>query len=222
MNEYLFRKATEKDIPFLANVVIAAEKGTSDKLSFSTLFNLPEDKAKNLIVAMFEEEIDGCELSLSSFLVAEHNGETVAASGAWIEGFEGSMPSQILKSNLISYIFEKESIEFLITKSHIIKDILIEREPMTLQFEYMHISDKHVGKGIDVELVRKNEERALAKYPALQKAQCQVFKNNIFAVKMALKQGYKIIRSYRSDNSEIFDYIPFNEKLLMEKVFKKQ
>ena len=221
MHEYVIRNATKNDIPFLADVVIAAEKGGSDKLSYSTLFNLTEEKVKDLIIAMFEEEIDGCELSFSSFLVAEYNSESIAASCAWIEGFEGSLPSQILKSNLISYVFENESINFLKTKSHIIKDILAERELMTLQFEYLHIVDQHIGKGIDLKLVKKNEENALAKYPALQKAQCQVFKNNIFAVKMALKKGYKIVKSYKSYNTDILDYLPFNEKLLMEKVFEK-
>jgi len=221
MNEYLIRNATQKDIPFLADAVIAAEKGNSDKLSFSTLFNLPEEKVKDLLVAMFEEEIDGCEFSLSSFLVAEYNGEVIAASGAWIEAFEGSMPSQILKSNLISYIFEKESIEFLKTKSHIIKDILIEREPMTLQFEYLYVINQHMGKGIEVKLVSKQEENALAKSPSLQRAQCQVYKNNIFAVKIALKQGYKIVKSYKSDKQDIFDYLPFNEKIIMEKLLSR-
>ena len=32
MNEYIIRKAALKDISFLADIVIAAEKGNSDKL----------------------------------------------------------------------------------------------------------------------------------------------------------------------------------------------
>lgn len=77
MNEYLIRKAKAADIPFLADVVIASEKGMSDNLSFTTLFNIPEDRAKELIINMFEEEIDGCELSLSSFIVTEYNGQPI-------------------------------------------------------------------------------------------------------------------------------------------------
>lgn len=217
MDEYIYRKATLNDIPYLAEAVISAEKGISDKLSYATLFNIPETRVKELLIAMLEEEIDGCELSLSSFLVAECDGEIAGALSAWIEGFDGSMPSQILKSNLISYFFDKESIEFLKTKSHIIKDILIERAPMTLQNEYLHIGEKYVGKGIDAELVKKHEEIALAKYPSLQKAQCQVFKSNIFAVKVSMKNGYKIVKSYKSSNDDILQFLPFNEKLLMEK-----
>ncbi len=221
MEGYQIKAAVKNDIPFLTDTVIAAEKGRSDKLSYSTLFNVSESRAKELIMAMFEEEIDGCDLSISSFLVVEHNGEVVAALGSWIECFEGSLPSAILKSNLILHTYEKESIEFFKTVSHIIKDIFIEREPLSLQFEYIYISPAHLGKGLDTELFKKSEEIALAKYPGLQKAQSQLFKNNILAVIVLKKKGFNVVKSYKSNNTEILNYIAFNEKMLMEKILEK-
>lgn len=221
MNEYLIRKARVSDIPFLADVIIAAEKGMSDRLSFSTLFNLPENKVRELIISMLEEEVDGTELSLSSFIVTEYHGEPISGSGAWIESLGGNLPSKILKSNLISYTFEKESIDFLQTKAHIIKDVLVDREPLTLQLEYFHISNEHLGKGLDTVLMEKIEENALAEYPQLEKVQCQLFKNSIFAIKILLKHGFTIVRKYKTDNEDIFDYLPSNEKYLMEKILKK-
>ena len=219
MSEYLIRKAKPSDIPFLADVVIASEKAMSDRLSFTTLFNKPEEEVKQLIIQMFEEEVDGCELSLSSFIVTEFEGQPISGSGAWIEGFNGNMPSGILKSNLISYTFGKESIEYLKTKSHIVKDVMIDREPMTLQLEYFHIKNEHLGKGLDDLLMKRIEEKALAEYPELKKVQCQIFKNSVFSIKILLRHGFKITGSYKSDNDEIFDYLPFNVKLLMEKEF---
>jgi ribosomal protein S18 acetylase RimI-like enzyme len=221
MNEYLIRKAKASDIPFLADVIIAAEKGMSDRLSFSTLFNLPENKVRELIISMLEEEVDGTELSLSSFIVTEYQGAPISGSGAWIEGLGGSMPSKILKSNLISYTFGKDNIEFLQSKVHIIKDVLVDREPLTLQLEYFHISNEHLGKGLDSELMKKIEENALAEYPELEKVQCQLFKNSIFAIKILLKHGFTIVKKYKADNEDIFDYLPSNEKYLMEKILKK-
>ncbi len=220
MNEYLIRKAIAADIPFLADVVIASEKGMSDRLSFTTLFNKSEEETKKLIIQMFEEEIDGCELSLSSFIVTEFEGKPVSGSGAWIECFHENMQSGILKSNLISYTFGKESIEYLKTKSHIVKDVLIDREPMTLQLEYFHIKDEHLGKGLDAALMDRIEQNALAEYPELKKVQCQIFKNSVFSIKILLRHGFKIVGSYKSGNEEIFDYLPYNEKLLMEKILK--
>ncbi len=219
MSEYLIRKAKPSDIPFLADVVIASEKAMSDRLSFTTLFNKPEEEVKQLIIQMFEEEVDGCELSLSSFIVTEFEGQPISGSGAWIEGFNGNMPSGILKSNLISYTFGKESIEYLKTKSHIVKDVMIDREPMTLQLEYFHIKNEHLGKGLDDLLMKRIEEKALAEYPELKKVQCQIFKNSVFSIKILLRHGFRIVGSYKSDNDDIFDYLPFNVKLLMEKEF---
>ena len=210
MSEYLIRKAKPSDIPFLADVVIASEKAMSDRLSFTTLFNKPEEEVKQLIIQMFEEEVDGCELSLSSFIVTEFEGQPISGSGAWIEGFNGNMPSGILKSNLISYTFGKESIEYLKTKSHIVKDVMIDREPMTLQLEYFHIKNEHLGKGLDDMLMKRIEEKALAEYPELKKVQCQIFKNSVFSIKIMLRHGFRIVGSYKSDNDDIFDYLPFN------------
>ncbi|HEY5122179.1 MAG TPA: GNAT family N-acetyltransferase [Ignavibacteria bacterium] len=219
MNEYLIRKATKNDLPFLADAVIAAEKGISDKLNYSTLFNLSEKEVKDLIIAMFEEEVDGCEFSVSSYLVTEYNGEPVATFGAWIECFKGCMPSKILKSNLINYTFGKESIEFLKTKSHIVKDIMTERDPLTLQFEYLFVSESHRGKKLAHDLIEKLEENAISIYPALKKGQFQLFKNNVRIISLFGKHGYKVVKSYKSNNIEIFNYLPSDEKYIMEKEF---
>jgi len=217
MNDYVIRKAMKSDIPFLADAVIAGEKGVTDKLNYSTLFNLPEKKVRDFIIAMFEEEVDGCEFSLSSYLITEYNGEPAAGFGAWIECFDGCMPSKILKSNLISYTFGKESIEFLKTKSHIVGDLIVERDPMTLQFEYLFVSEEHRGKKLADGLIRKLEENAISKYPALRKVQFQLFKNNSRIVKLFERHGYKVVKSYKSNNPEILNYLPSDEKYVMEK-----
>ena len=111
MDEYLIRKAIPGNIPLVADVIIASEKWRSENLSFTTLFNVPENEVNALIISMLEEEIDGCELTLSSYYGNEYKKEPVSGSSPWIEGFGGCMPSKILKSNLISYTFGKESIE---------------------------------------------------------------------------------------------------------------
>jgi hypothetical protein len=219
MNDYIIRRAIKSDIPFLAEGVIAGEKGVSDKCNYSTLFNLSEKQAKEYIIAMFEEEVDGCEFSLSSFFVTEFDGEPVAAFGGWIECFEGCMPSKILKSNLINYTFGNDSIEFLKTKSDIVKDLAVEREPMTLQFEYLYVSDNHRGQHLPDGLIVTIEKNALETYPELRKCQFQLFKNNARIIKLFGKHGYQVVKSYKSNNSEILNYLPSDEKLVMEKEF---
>jgi hypothetical protein len=217
MNDYLLRKATVEDIPFLAEAVISAEKGNSDKLSYSTFFNLSEEQVKDYIIKMFEEEIDGCEFSVSSYLVYEYNSEPVATLGGWIECFASNSPSKILKSNLILHTFSKESIEFLKTNSDIIKNIQAEREPMTLQIEYCHVSENHRGQHLMLGLMKQHEENALSVFPSLKKIQTQVFSNNYPSLKACEKLNFKITKSHKSDSKEILNYLPSDEKYILEK-----
>ncbi len=216
MGDYTIRKALEKDIPFLAEVVIAAEKGNSGTLSYATLFNFSEEKVKDLIISMFEEEIEGCEFSLENYLIVEHEGKPVASFGAWIEGLDGTA-SKILKSNLISFTFGKDAIEFLKSKQDIIKDILTEREPLTLQFEYLFVSKLHRGKKLGDMLIKEHEAQAKLLYPELKKAQVQMFKNNANAIYVYERNGFKLEKSSQSNHPEVLDYLPCNEKWIMEK-----
>jgi len=220
MDTYILRKATQNDIGFLTEVVIAAEKSNSNKLSYATLFGVSEEQAKQHIAAMFDEEIEGCELSFESFVIAEHDGKPVAAFGAWIEGVDDETPSKILKSNLIGYTFGREAVEFLKTKAHIIKDLITEREPNTLQFEYLFVSDAHRGKNLSNGIIQKLEELAKERYPQLHKAQVQLYANNASAIKVYERNGFSAASSHESNDPEILNYLPFNEKIIMEKTYK--
>ena len=44
-----------------------------------------------------------------------------------------------------------------------------------------------------------------------------MFKNNIAAIKTYKKNGFKVKKSYRSNSKEILNYLPYEEKYLMEK-----
>jgi len=78
MDNYKIRKATLEDIDFLVEAIIAAEKGASDTLSYTAIFGLTEEKTSDYIKSMLEEEIDGCELSVSSYMVVEKDQNIVA------------------------------------------------------------------------------------------------------------------------------------------------
>ncbi|HRG59206.1 MAG TPA: GNAT family N-acetyltransferase [Bacteroidia bacterium] len=217
MNEYQLRPANENDIEFITEVIIAAEKGNTNLLGFSTLFNLSETEVRKAIESMLGEEIDFCEFSISSFYIVTYNNIPVAAFGGWIEAMPGEMPSKILKSNLLGYTLSKESIAFLKTKSDIIKDTLIEREEGCLQLEYLYVNYNHRGKGLPTLLINALIERAKTTNPLLKKVQVQTFRNNENAIKVYLKNGFKITQTALSHHPEIFNYLPHNEKILLEK-----
>lgn len=215
--ELKLRSAISGDAAFIAETIMGAEKSQSDKLSLCTVFNLDEEKIHSLILKMLDEEIDGCEFSLSSFLILESGGRPVAAIGGWIEGLTDEMPSRILKSNLIAYTFPKESLQFARTKSDIISGIQIDRENMALQIEYVYISPDFRNKKLGDLLLQEHFRKARQTCPALKKAQVQVFKNNTAAIKLYERNGFTISKSFVTSHPDALTYLPFSEKLLMEK-----
>ena len=217
MSSYILRQANNEDIPFLAKTIMEAEKSGTEKFSFSTLFNKNEKEALQLIEQMLEEEIVGCEISINSFKVIKFDGKVVAAFAGWIETFDTEITSGLLKSNLIGYTFGKESIHFFMGKSNLLKEIQIKREPKTLQLEYLYVLPEYRGKKLTNELINKHINDARNLFLHLKKVQVQVFKNNSGAIKVYENCGFKITKVFKSKNEEILDYLPSNEKYLMEK-----
>ena len=218
MSEYIFREAKASDIPFLVEVIIESEKSGSDTIGLAKTFNIDEQDLRKYLTQMLEEDIDGCEFSVSSFLVAEYEGFPVAASGGWVEGEnEDNLPSAILKANLLSYVLPRECLSQLSNISEIIKDLQIEREPHTLQLEYAYTKPEHQGKCLGWDLAEKIWEKARLQDNMVKKSYSQVFENNIIAIKGNQVLGYKTIKRFESKNPEILNYFPHNIKLLMEK-----
>ncbi|NNE16647.1 MAG: GNAT family N-acetyltransferase [Saprospiraceae bacterium] len=215
---YTLRIATLSDINFIAKVIIEAEKSGSDKIGIATVFNLTESELQNYLVEILDEEIDGCEFSFSSFVIAEFNGQPVAAFGGWIENEnENNQPSAILKSNLIGFVFPKEKLLALKKNQEIIKDILIDREPHTHQLEYAYVDEEHRGHGLTNRIINQLLEIAKKKNPNLKKSQVQVYANNSSAIKVYERAGYYEIDRKESNHSLILDYLPWNVKLVLEK-----
>jgi ribosomal protein S18 acetylase RimI-like enzyme len=213
----LIRKAVTKDIPFLAQAIIAAEKGNSDKLSYSTLFSLDEQKVRELLVRMLEEENDGCELSLSSFLVAEADGRPVAAVAGWVEGELEDLPSPALKSNLILYTFPREAITALSMRQEQLRGFQMEREKGALQIEYVYVDAGYRGRGLSGALIGRHVEAARERVPQLGKMQVQVFENNGPALGAYLATGFGIAQRFTSKVPGIEAFYPGKVKLLLEK-----
>ena len=140
------RPATLEDVEFIATTIIEAEKSSTDKIGPANYFEVSEEDYRKYLIQMLEEEIDGCEISISSFVVAEYEGEVIAARGGWLEGDnEDNAPSSLLKSNLFAYILPKENLMKGQSKYEIVKDIMIEREMGTYQLENSYTKSEFRG-----------------------------------------------------------------------------
>jgi len=215
--DYSIRKARIDDINFLADVIIGAEKSMTNNLGLATFFELTKDKLKSLIISMLEEEIDGCEFSISSFYVACYRNTPIAAVGGWLEGYYDDMPSSLLKSNLIGFTFPKDSITKTKSKIEIIKDIQFEREKGAYQTEYSFVDNNHRGKYLINQLLEVHFNNAKLLNPKIKKAQSQPFANNETIIKILELSGYQKVKIFKSKNKDILKYFPYHTKLLMEK-----
>ena len=214
-----YRTASLDDSEFLCDVIIAAEMGMSDKLSYCTLFGLSFEDARKAIHSMLQEEIDGCELSLSSFTIAHIDGQPIGALGGWVEGHYDGLSSQILKSNLIGYTLGKSAIEKLQEHTQLLKEFYIPRDAGCMQIEYLFVKPEFTGRRIEVELMQQVEDRCKAMDSGLKIGQAQLFRNSIWSIKLLMKFGYTITRSIKSTFPDVTNYIAHNEKVLMEKSF---
>lgn len=218
-SEIQYRQATVDDSEFLCDVIIAAEMGMSDKLSYCTLFSLSLDEARKAIISMLQEEIDGCELSVSSFTIAHIDGQPIGALGGWVEGHYDGLSSQMLKSNLIGYTLGKSAIEKLQEHTQMLKEFYIPRDAGCMQIEYLFVKPEFTGRRIEVELMQQVEDRCKAMDPGLKMGQAQLFRNSIWSIKLLMKFGFTITRSIKSTFPDVTNYIAHNEKVLMEKSF---
>jgi ribosomal protein S18 acetylase RimI-like enzyme len=212
MNGPLIRPATNQDIPFLVETIVSAEKSNTPRMGLARLFEQGEEETRALIAAMLEEEVDGCEFSISSFLVAELAGNAAAAVAGWIEGSEDDMPSGLLKANLIGYTFPADRVAALRSKAAIISGIQIEREKDALQIEYVHTDPAYRGKGLAAALIRAHIARS-----GVRKAQVQAFADNQVAIGLYERLGFRITHTYNSTHPDTLRYLPHNAKVLMER-----
>lgn len=218
MLEYDIRHADIKDIDLIVESIIAAERSGSDVLSYTSIFGLNESETECYIRMMLEEEIDGCELSLSSYLIAEKNNKQVAVMGAWVEGKEG-VSSATIKGNLLSYTLPKGAILKAKEISPIISEMSIEYIPNSLCIGIVYVKEEYRGRNLVSILLNEHIRIALTNNKGLEVC-IQVFGNNTAAIKSYIKLGFKEYEVVNSDNEEVNFFLPSNIKILLKKNIK--
>ncbi|MGV8995282.1 MAG: GNAT family N-acetyltransferase [Flavobacterium sp.] len=214
--DIIIREAIATDIPFLADVIVEAEKAGTEIFSYTTIFGLTEMEARKYIVLMLEEEIDGCELSVSSFLVAEFEGIVIAALSAWVEGSEG-IPSSILKGNLLNYVLPKECIERAIKFNEITRELHFENIVNTIQIGVGYVVKEFRGNNILNLLNYKLIEKLKARNPEVMTICAQIFSCNLPSLASYKKQGFSIVSTKECSNVIIKKLLPSNIKYLLTK-----
>lgn len=215
-SKIIIRPAKLSDTEFIANTIVEAEKSNTDKLGTANCFEITEEEYRQYVIQMLEEEVDGCELSLSSFLVVEYEGEPIAASAGWIEGDnEDDMPSALIKSNLYGYFLPKENLLKGARKSDIIKGIQIDREAGTYQLENSFTKPEFRGHHLRRMLEKAHMDRAKEK--GVKKVQTHVFINNESSIRGCQNNGFTIVKQYVSTHPLTKELYPGDTLVLMER-----
>jgi GNAT superfamily N-acetyltransferase len=209
------RNAVESDIEFVIETIVQAEKGNGDSISYCKLFHINEPEFRNVLRKILEEKIDNFEFSLANFKIAEVNGVSVAAYGAWVEGLDG-IPSGILKISALKTFLPKEKFVHYKHCAPIADDISIRRQPGTIQFESIYILEEFRGKNIGKMLVQSLLADLIKKHPGVEAAHVQLIKQNSVSLLAHQKYGFRIIEEKTSLNPEILNFYSGDTRVLME------
>lgn len=215
MNNLHFRKATLTDIDFLCEAIINAEKSGTDILPLCRIFEITETELITLLQNILASETEGCEMSLSSFLIAEIDGKKAAAAAGWMEGEnEMHLPSSLIKANLLNYFLPKACISAGAKNSALIADALIERTAGAFQIEYVYVHPDFRGMGLAARLLKEH----LNGLKTGLKAEVQVFGNNHQAIRSYEKAGFRIEKVSESKHPAASAFLPGTSKILMTKI----
>ncbi|MDD5571070.1 MAG: GNAT family N-acetyltransferase [Bacteroidales bacterium] len=209
------RRAEEKDIDFLIKAIIEAEKSGTDKISYCNIFKVNETELKNILKEILLEDIEGQELCISGFLIAEVNEKYAGAICSWIE-CENEVQSKIIKANILFHYLGKERCDNAAATFGFLENIHIEREKSCLQIESVYVENEFRGMGICNKLIKEHVKKHSGKNSSFKKVQIILAKTNDNAYKAYKKIGFEIVKEKFSDNTEILSILPSNRMILME------
>ncbi|MFA6924250.1 MAG: GNAT family N-acetyltransferase [Bacteroidales bacterium] len=211
----IIRKAEEKDIDFLIKAIIEAEKSGTDKISYCNIFSASESELKNILKEILIEDIEGQELCISGFLIAEIDGKYAGAICSWLE-CKNDVQSKFIKSNILFHYFGKERCDNAAANFEFLEDLHIEREKNCLQIESVYVENEFRGMGICKELIKEHIKKHSAQNSSFKKVQIILAKTNKNAYKAYKKLGFEIVQGKFSDNKKILSILPSNRMILME------
>jgi ribosomal protein S18 acetylase RimI-like enzyme len=210
------RQATPDDKDFIITSIIEAEKSGSDAVSYCGIFSISEDQLRSLLSDILDEGIEGQELCLSNFLIAEVNGGRAATLSTWIENEEG-IPSNVIKSNIFMYTMGRDKLLGALETIALMNQVNINRTENTLQVECVFTHEEFRGNGLTRQLIDESISTKKKNGASFEKVQVILLKNNASAIKAYEKAGFFIVEEKRCADSRILDLLPCDTKILMEK-----
>ncbi len=210
------RRATENDIDFLITAIIEAEKSGSDIISYCAIFGISEAEFRSFLKSVFEEEVEGQEFYIANFLIAEIEGKSAATLSAWVE-HETGVSSNMIKSNLFMYFIDREKVLNAGPNIQLMNEAGIPRESHALQIECVYTAPPFRGQGLTYQLIDEQIRLHRENGSTFNKVQIILLKNNEKAIRAYEKAGFTIAAEKKATNEAIFQLLPCDTKIIMEK-----
>ena len=209
------RRASAADVPFLVEAICEAEKAGTDRLSYCGIFDLEETAFRKILESMLLEDLEGQEVCISGFLVAEIADVAIGACCGWVEGV-GGVSSAILKANLLLHAIDRERMRAAQQHFKKLEELFIARESGAIQIESVYVRAAGRGRGVAGQLI----ERHLAELWPIStagKAQVILTATNLAARAAYARVGFAPVTERWSSDESLLALVPALGKLLMER-----
>ncbi len=207
------RIGEEKDTPFLAKTVREAEASGGPRSTYGVLFELPPQRVEEKLHDLIEENIEGCELGFSNFIVVtDRDGVPVAACAGWIEG-TGNQASGFLRGQMLSYGFGPERWKDAQEGLRALSQVHPQRTPGAFQLESFYVDPVMRGRGLVGRMIDKHFERHAGQFEI---AEIQMANHNRAARRSYEKAGFKMTNELISDSPLLRAILGTNGMLLMQ------
>jgi hypothetical protein len=216
MKELAHRRAGIADLEFVTTAIIEAERSWTDRTIYERIFGITADELPDMLKSLLSEEIPGSELCCDSFVLAVDGDRPVGCIATWIEA-DGTLPSSLVRTNLISYAIGAERWKQAQPRLALLHEIDIKREPGSMQIEAVYTAPSHRGRGITSSNIDYAIDSCRGEHPNVAKAQILAVAGNDASAKAFSKSGFVITKQTHSDNPEIRELFPGPGRVLWEK-----
>lgn len=215
---YVLRSAQLSDIDFIVEAITQAEKSNTSIFGLANILHQNEQETRGTLRKLLHEEIEGCEYSITDFVMIELHEEPVAALCAWVEGQNEDMqPSSVLKSNLFGYVLGPDKMMRLNAFKSQLDGIRLKRTAGAHQVEFVYVKEDHRGKGLIGRMLQFSWEKLNQSTHKTLTSEVEVFANNVNAIKAYEKLGYRQQTEAAGVESDYVGLFPFHKKIQMVK-----
>ncbi len=216
--DLVIRKGEKRDIPFIIDTIVAAEKSGTEKFSYATILEMPEMEVRKIFADILAEDAQGQELCYSGYLVAEVNGKHAGSVAAWIEG-ESGQRSTMIKALLLNFFFPKRNVKKAEEKKKYLDAMHFDPELNALVIDIGFTFPQFRGQGLLAKLMNEQMRIQLERRPDVKTSHIHVMKNNPIAFNIYSKLGYYTIREKKCDDPIVLEWLPSDTQIIMEKKF---